>query len=81
MKIYPGNSKATRFTRARVRNQLGYSLDDQNIKEASRCKYFGIILRSDLDCVDQIIFRDQKAWKALLFVMRVSKKGNRNKNV
>jgi len=47
MKINPGKSKAIRCTRARVKNPLGYSLGDQNIPEASSCKYLEIILRSD----------------------------------
>ena len=44
MKINPVKSKALRFTRARVKNPLGYSLGDQKISEASSCKYLGIIL-------------------------------------
>jgi len=44
MKINPSKSKAIRFTRARVKNPLGYSLGDQKIPEASSCKYLGIIL-------------------------------------
>jgi len=39
MKINPGNCKAIRFMRVRVKNPLGYSLCDQKILEASRCKY------------------------------------------
>jgi len=38
----------------------------------------GIILRSDLNWVDQVNYTAQKAWKALNFVTRVLKKGNRN---
>jgi len=74
MKIYPGKSKAIRFTRARVKNPLG----DQKIPEASSRKYLGIILRSDLHWVDQANYTAQKAWKALHFVMRVLKEGDRN---
>ena len=74
----PGKSQAIRFTRARVKNPLGYSLGDQTIPEASSCKYLGIILRSHLNWVDQVNYTAQKAWKALHFVMRVLKKGNRN---
>jgi hypothetical protein len=47
MKINPGKSKAIRFTRAWVKNPLGYSLGDQKNPEASSCKYLGIILPSD----------------------------------
>jgi hypothetical protein len=78
MKINPGQSKATRFTKARVKNPLGYSLGDQKIPEASSCKYLGIILQSNLNWVDQVNRTVQKAWKALHFVMCVLEKGNRN---
>jgi len=54
-KINCGKSKAMRFTRARVKNPLGYCLGDQKIPEASSCKYLGVILRSDLNWVDQVI--------------------------
>ena len=57
---------------------LGYSHGAQKIPEASRCKYLGIILRSNLNWVDQVKYTVQKAGKALHFVMRVLKKGNRN---
>jgi len=70
----PDKSKAIRFTTASVKNPLGYSLNDQTIPEASSCKYLGIILRSDLNWVDQVNYTAQKAWKALHFVMRVLKK-------
>jgi len=76
MKINPGKSKAKRFTRIRVKNPLGYSLVDQKIPEASSCKYLEIILRSDLNWVDQVNYRAQKAWKTFHFVMNVLKRGN-----
>jgi len=75
----PVKSKAIGFTRARVKKPLGCSLGDQEISETSICKYLGIILRNDLKWVDQVNYAAQKAWKALHFVMRVLKKGNRNK--
>ena len=37
----------------------------------------GIILRSDLNLLDQANYRAHKAWKALHFVMRVLKEGDR----
>ena len=76
-KINPGKRKPIRFTRARVKIPLCYSLGDQKIREERICKYLGIILRSDLNWVDQVNHTTQKAWKALHFVMRVLKKGNR----
>ena len=48
MKVNPSKSKAIRFTRARVKDPLNYSLMDTLIPQASSCKYLGIILRSDL---------------------------------
>ena len=48
MKIHPGNYKARRFMRVRVKNPLGYTLGDQIIRDASSCKYLGINLRSDI---------------------------------
>ena len=77
-KISPCRSKAIRATKARVKNPLGYSLGDQNLPEASSCKYLGMIIRSGLKWVDQENYRAQRAWKALHFVTRVPKKGNRN---
>jgi len=74
MKVSPGKIKVIGFTRARVKNPLDYSLGDQKIPEASSCKYLGIILRSELNWVDQVNYRAQKAWKAFYFVMRVLKK-------
>jgi hypothetical protein len=71
MKINPSKSKTIRIMKARVKNPLGYSLDDQKILEASSCKYFGIILQSDLNWVDQVNYTVQKAWKALHFVVCV----------
>jgi hypothetical protein len=79
IKINPDKSKAIWFTRARVKNPLGYSLGDRKIPEASSCKYLEIILKSELTWVDQVNYRVQKAWKALHFVKRVLKKVNRNK--
>jgi len=48
MKINPTKSKAVRFTRARLKDPLDYSLANTLIPEASSGKYIGIILRSDL---------------------------------
>jgi len=48
MKINPSKSMAVRFTRARVKDPLDYSLANTLIPETSSCKYLGIILGSDL---------------------------------
>jgi hypothetical protein len=78
-KINPSKSKAVRFTRARVKNPLYYSLANTLIAEASGCKYQGIILRSDLSWADRVNYTvKKKAWKALHFTMRILKKGNSN---
>jgi hypothetical protein len=78
MKINPSKSKAVRFTRARVRKQLNYSLIDTQIPEASSCKYLGIILHSDLSWANQVDYTVRNVWKALHFTMRILKKGNSN---
>ena len=64
--------------REREREREKRTLGDQKFPEASICKYLGIILRSNLNWVDQVNYSAQKAWKVLHFVMRVLKKGNRN---
>ena len=48
MKINPSKSKAIRFTRARVKDPLNYSLMGTLIPEASSCKYLGIIFTQRL---------------------------------
>ena len=78
MKINPIDSKAVRFTRARVKEPLNYSLMDGLIPEASSCKYLRIILHSDLSWVDQVNYTVKKTWKALHFTMRVLKKAYSN---
>jgi hypothetical protein len=72
MKINPSKSKAVRFTRARVKVPLNYSIMGTLIPEA------GIILRSDLSWADQVNYTVKKVWKALHFTMRKLKKGNSN---
>ena len=70
--------KVVRFTRARVKDPLDYSLANTLIPEASSCKYLGIILHSDLSWADHINYTVKKAWKALHFTMQILKKGNSN---
>jgi len=76
MKINPSKCKAVRFTRARVKDPLNYTLGDQLIPEASSCKYLGIILRSDLSLAAHVKYTVKKAWKALHSIMRILKRGN-----
>jgi len=64
------------FTRARVKGPLKYSLLGKAVPEAISCKYLGIILRSDLTWADHVKYTVKKAWKALHFIMRISRKGN-----
>jgi len=54
MKINLGKYKMINFTGAWDKNPPGHSLGDQNIPDASSCKYLGIILRSDLNWVGQV---------------------------
>ena len=60
MKINPNKSKALSFTRAQVKDPLNYSIGDQKIPEASCCKYFVIIIRSDLNWADRVNFTVKK---------------------
>jgi len=53
-KINPSKNEVIRFTRARVKDPLNYSLMGTLIPEASSCKYLGIVLRSDLSWADQV---------------------------
>jgi len=74
MKINPSESKAIRFTRARVKHPLNYSLMGTLIPEANSCKYLGIILHGDLSWADQVNCAVRKAWKALHFTVRILKR-------
>jgi hypothetical protein len=76
MKINPSKSKTVRFTRARVKDLLDYSLSNTLIPEASSCKYLGIILRIDFNWADQVNYTVKKAWKAVHFTLRILKKRN-----
>jgi hypothetical protein len=78
LRINQSKSKAVRFTRARVKDPLNYSIIGTLIPETSSCKYLEIILRSDLSWADQVNYTVRKAWKALQFTMRILKKGNSN---
>ena len=78
VKINPSKSKAVRFTRARVKDPLNYSLMGTLIREVNSCKYLGIILRGNLSWADKVNYAVKKAWKALHFTMRILKKGNSN---
>jgi len=78
MKINPTKIKGFRFTRARVKDPLNYSLMDTLIPEASNCKYLGIILRNYLGWADQVNYTVKKVWKAQHFTMQILKKCNSN---
>jgi len=67
MKINPSKSKAIRFTRARVKYPLNYSLMGTLIPEASSCKYLGIILRSDISWADQVKYTAKKSLESTTF--------------
>ena len=75
MKINPSKSKAIRFTRARVKDSLNYSLLGTLIPEASSCKYLGIILRSDLSWADQVNYTVKKGLESTTFQNANTKKG------
>ena len=54
MKMNPSKSKAFRFTRARLKDPLNYSIIGTLIPEARSCKYSGIISRSELNWADHV---------------------------
>ena len=78
MKINPSKSKVVRFTRARVKNPLSYSLTGHINTGSEQLKYIGIILYSDLSWADQVNYTVKKVFKALRFTMRILRKGNSN---
>jgi hypothetical protein len=55
MIINPTKSKAVCFMGARLMEPLTYSLRNVVFLEASTCKYFGIIVPSDLNWTDLVI--------------------------
>jgi hypothetical protein len=67
IKMNPNKSKAIRFTRARGKDQLNYSLRNQNISDGNFCKYLGIVMQSDLSWAQHIVYTVQKAWRELYF--------------
>jgi hypothetical protein len=81
IEINPNKSKALSLTRIRVKDPPNYTLREQTIPEDSCCKYLGIIIRSDLSWADQVNYTVQKAWRALHFVMRIVKSGNKNTKI
>jgi hypothetical protein len=78
MILNPRKRKVVRFTRARAKDPLSYSLADTLIPEASSCKYLGIILRCDLIWADPVNYSLKKALNALNFTMRILKEENNN---
>jgi hypothetical protein len=75
MKINPTKSKVVCFTRARVKEPLNYTIGGTVIPEASRCKYLGLILRSDLSWSDQVNYTVKKNLEGTLFDNAYSEKG------
>jgi hypothetical protein len=78
MKINPNKSKALSFTTARVKDPLNYSysLGDQKIPEAGRCKYLRIIIRNDLSWADQVNYTVQNSLEGTTIGNAYCKKGN-----
>ena len=74
MKINPDKSKAISFTKARVKERLGYYFREQLIPEASSFKYLGIIIRNDLNWADHVNYTLRKVWKALHYIMHILKR-------
>ena len=60
LKINLGKSKLVSFTEAKVKERIRYYFEDQLIPEASCFKYFGIIIRSDLNWADHVNYTLRK---------------------
>jgi hypothetical protein len=54
MNINPGKNKKLSFTKARLKDGLGYYFKEQLILEAGSFKYLRIIIRSDLNRTDHV---------------------------
>jgi hypothetical protein len=54
LKINPGKSRSVSFTKAGLKERIRYYFGDKLIPEASRIKYLGIIIRSDLNWTDHV---------------------------
>jgi hypothetical protein len=61
-----------------VKDPLNYYFGDQKIPEANSFKYLRIIICRDLRWANRVNFTVQRASKALLFIMRVFRKEDRN---
>ena len=54
MKKNPGKIKTVSFTKAGVKERIGYYFGDHLIREASNFKYLGIIIHSNLNWADHV---------------------------
>ena len=70
--------QSSKLHKSYVKERIRFYFGDQLILKASRFKYFGIIICSDLNWTDHVNYTVRNAWKALHFMMRVQKKGNNN---
>jgi hypothetical protein len=75
MKINPSKCKAVRFTRARVKHPLNYTIGYQLIPDASICKYLGIIFRNDLNWGDHVNYNGEKGLEGTTFHNAYTQKG------
>jgi hypothetical protein len=71
LKINPGKSRGLSFTKARAKKRMRYYFEDQLIPNANSFKYFGIIIRSNLNWADHVNYKLRKAYKALHFVLNI----------
>jgi len=67
MQINPSKCKAVRFTRARVKDPLNYTLGNQLIPEVNSCKYLGIILRNNLSWAGSCQLHSEKGLEGTTF--------------
>jgi hypothetical protein len=79
MKINPNKGKALRFTRARLKDPLNYSLRDQKTPNANGCKYLAIIIRSIINVSSSGKLHGSKRLDGITFGNAYGKKGIKHK--
>ena len=73
MEINPGKSKAERFTKTRVKEQIKYYFGAQLIPHLNTFKYLRIIISSNLNWADHVSYTLRNSSKVLYFTIRTLK--------
>ena len=73
-KINPGKIKTVSFTKAGVKERIGYYFGDHLIREASNFKYLGIIIHSNLNWADHVNYTLRKHGRHFISQCEYSKR-------